>query len=222
MSYAWPKDADFTPWELDVLDRDRPVCGRMTHICDRHCRHFHTLTGPVELVCKLSHCPDSTCPVHASTKSPELERTIAQPDWAIGWNVFCWIGHRRYSRHWAISEIPSELLDKLRHQALRGLPHPVYPPLPDMLAARQEDPEALRRQYEAVDEIILSIDGLQPEKVRANTIESAVSRARTDLKRSPSPLLTKGGGIQNLPVIRGLRLIQRFCARNPGAPPHRL
>ena len=33
-----------------------------------------------------------------------------------------------------------------------------------MLAARQQDPEVLRRQYESVDEIILSIDGLQPEK----------------------------------------------------------
>jgi hypothetical protein len=33
-----------------------------------------------------------------------------------------------------------------------------------MLAARQQDPEGLQRQYEAVDEIILSIDGLQPEK----------------------------------------------------------
>src|SRR5712691_8139607 len=33
-----------------------------------------------------------------------------------------------------------------------------------MLAARQEDPAALRRQYQAVAEIILSIDGLQPEK----------------------------------------------------------
>ena len=33
-----------------------------------------------------------------------------------------------------------------------------------MLAARQQDPEALLRQYESVDEIILSIDGLQPEK----------------------------------------------------------
>jgi hypothetical protein len=33
-----------------------------------------------------------------------------------------------------------------------------------MLAARQEDPEALRRQYRSVGEIILSIDGLQPEK----------------------------------------------------------
>jgi hypothetical protein len=33
-----------------------------------------------------------------------------------------------------------------------------------MLAARQQDPEALRRQYDSVAEIILSIDGLQPEK----------------------------------------------------------
>jgi hypothetical protein len=33
-----------------------------------------------------------------------------------------------------------------------------------MLAARQEDPDALRRLYESSDEIILSIDGLQPEK----------------------------------------------------------
>ena len=30
-----------------------------------------------------------------------------------------------------------------------------------LLAARQQDPEALRRQYESVDEIVLSIDGLQ-------------------------------------------------------------
>jgi hypothetical protein len=33
-----------------------------------------------------------------------------------------------------------------------------------MLAARQEDPEALRQQYASVTEIILSIDGVQPEK----------------------------------------------------------
>jgi hypothetical protein len=33
-----------------------------------------------------------------------------------------------------------------------------------MLAARQQDPVALLRQYHPVDEIILAIDGLQPEK----------------------------------------------------------
>ena len=118
----------------------------------------------MELVCKLNHCPDPTCPGHAKTKSPELEVTIALPKWAIGWDVLCWIGHRRCSRHWAISQIQSELSDgygiKLSADSLaRYIRHYQI-----MLAARQEDPEALRRQYESVDEIILSIDGLQPEK----------------------------------------------------------
>ena len=33
-----------------------------------------------------------------------------------------------------------------------------------MLAAREQDFEAIRRQYEGVDDIILTIDGLRPEK----------------------------------------------------------
>jgi hypothetical protein len=33
-----------------------------------------------------------------------------------------------------------------------------------MLAARQQDPEVLRQHYDAVEEIVLTIDGLQPEK----------------------------------------------------------
>jgi hypothetical protein len=164
MSYAWPEDTDFALWEFDVLDRDCPVCGRMMHVCDHRYRRVHTLGGPVQLVCKLNHCPDPRCPGHAKTKSPELEVTIALPKWAIGWDVFCWIGHRRCSRHWPISQIQSELWDeygiKLSDDSLARYIR-YYQVL---LAARQQDPEALRRQYEAVGEIILSIDGLQPEK----------------------------------------------------------
>jgi hypothetical protein len=33
-----------------------------------------------------------------------------------------------------------------------------------MLAARQQDPESLRQHYESADQLVLSIDGLQPEK----------------------------------------------------------
>src|SRR5271157_3206520 len=164
MPYLWPEETDFTPWELDVLDRDCPCCERMMHVCDHRHRRFHTLDGPVELLCRLNHCPDPTCPGHSRTKSPELEITIALPKWAIGWDVLCWIGHRRCSRHWPISQIQAELKEeygiKLSAETLaRYIGHYQV-----MLAARQEDPEALRRQYESVAEIILSIDGLQPEK----------------------------------------------------------
>jgi hypothetical protein len=164
MPYQWPADTDFALLELDVLDRDCPVCGRMTYICDHRYRHLHTLDGPVELVCKLNHCPDPRCPGHAKTRSPELEITIALPRLAIGWDVFCWIGHRRFSRHWSVAQIQRELLDdygiKLSADAIADHIQRYQV----MLSARQVDPELLRLQYESVDKIILSIDGLQPEK----------------------------------------------------------
>jgi hypothetical protein len=164
MPYDWPKDTDFTLWELDVLDRECPVCGRRMYVCDHRYRHFHTLEGPVELVCKLNHCPDPACPGHSQTKSPELEVAIALPKWAIGWDVLCWIGHRRCSRHWPISQIQSELWDAYRIKLSEDSIARYIRQYQIMLAARQQDPESLRRHYEAVDELILSIDGLQPEK----------------------------------------------------------
>ncbi|MDB5312596.1 MAG: hypothetical protein JWO38_6798 [Gemmataceae bacterium] len=164
MPYHWPKDTDFARWELDVLDRDCPFCGRRMHICDHRYRHFHTLEGPVELVCKLNHCPDTACPGHAKTKSPELEITIALPKMAVGWDVLCWIGHRRCSRHWSITQIQGELWDQYAIPISADSIGEYIQRYQLMLAAHQEDPEALRLQYEAVTEIILSIDGLQPEK----------------------------------------------------------
>lgn len=164
MPYHWPQDTDFALWELDVLDRTCAVCGRKMYICDHRYRHFHTLDGPVELVCKLNHCPDPACPGHAHTKSPELEYTIAPPRQAIGWDVLCWIGHRRCSRHWSITQIQGELADaygiRLSADSLsRYVRHYQI-----MLAARQQDPALLRRRYRASSGLILSIDGLQPEK----------------------------------------------------------
>lgn len=164
MPYRWPADTEFALLELDVLDRDCPACGRMMYICDHRYRRFHTFDGPIELLCKLNHCPDPRCPGHAKTKSPELEITLALPRWAIGWDVFCWIGQRRFSRHWSITQIQTELLDaygiKLSADSLADHIQRYQV----MLAARQQDPDSLRRHYQSGDPIILTIDGLQPEK----------------------------------------------------------
>jgi hypothetical protein len=164
MSFTWPKDMEFTPWELDVIARDCPFCGRMMHICDHRERRLHTLDGPVELICKLNHCPDRGCPGHAQTKSPEQESLIALPHWAIGWDVLCWMGQRRFSRHWSVPQIQAELRDayeiKISEDSIAR--HLRF--YQNILAARQQDPQVLRQEYASVAEIILTIDGLQPEK----------------------------------------------------------
>lgn len=164
MPYQWPADTDFAQWELDVVDRACSVCDRTMYVCDHRYRRLHTLDGPVELLCRLNHCPDRTCPGHARTKSPELEVSIAPPRWAIGWDVFCWIGQRRFSRHWSIAQIRADLWDdhgiRLSDDALVKYVRRYQV----LLAARQQDPESLRRHYESADRLVLSIDGLQPEK----------------------------------------------------------
>jgi hypothetical protein len=164
MPHRWPDDTDFALWELDVLDRDCASCGRRMYICDHRYRRFFTLDGPVQLVCKLNHCPDPHCPGHAKTKSPEIEATIALPFWVIGWDVFCWIGHRRFSRHWSITQIRAELLDSFAIDLAENSVTNYIQRYQAMLAARQQDIEAMRREYQGVEQIILSIDGLQPEK----------------------------------------------------------
>jgi hypothetical protein len=164
MPHHWPDDTDFALWELDVLDRDCASCGRRMHICDHRYRRFFTLDGPVQLVCKLNHCPDPRCPGHAKTKGPEIEATIALPSWVIGWDVFCWIGHRRFSRHWSITQIRAELLDSCAIDLAENSITNYIQRYQAMLAARQQDIEAMRRDYQGVEPIILSIDGLQPEK----------------------------------------------------------
>src|SRR3954454_13792402 len=164
MSYQWPAGKEFSYWELDVLYENFPACGRLMHICDHRYRRVRTLDGPVQLICKLNHCPDPTCPGHAKTRSPELEITLALPQMAIGWDVLCWIGHRRCSRRMAISLIQSELLDDYGIKLSEDAIDQYIRRYQVMLAARQQDAESLHRHYEPATEIILCIDGLQPEK----------------------------------------------------------
>jgi hypothetical protein len=86
------------------------------------------------------------------------------PGWGIAWDVFCWIGHRRFSRHASIPQIRADLHDAFAIDlAVTGIANYIDR-YQAMLAARQQDPEALRRLYHGTDSLILSIDGLQPEK----------------------------------------------------------
>jgi hypothetical protein len=65
----------------------------------------------LHVVCKLAHCPDQTCPAHTQTHSPEAETALAMPWWVLGWDVVCWLGHRRFARHWSVGQIREELVD---------------------------------------------------------------------------------------------------------------
>jgi hypothetical protein len=124
MRYRWPADTAFTQHVLTVEQEDCVVCQRALNICDHRFHRIFTLQGPMEIVCKLAHCPDPGCPAHAHTLSPLAESSLTLPWWLIGWDVFCWMGFRRFSRHWSIPQLQAELRDnfhiRLSDDAISG------------------------------------------------------------------------------------------------------
>ena len=164
MPYQWPEDTQFAELTLEVEDKRCPGCGRTTTICDHRFHHVHTLDGPLKMTMKLTHCPDKFCASHSTTLSPEAEFGIAMPHWAIAWDVFAWIGQRRFSRHWSVPQIRYELIDTYETTVSEDAIEDYVQRYEIMVAARQQDPELLREAYEGIDDLILSIDGLQPEK----------------------------------------------------------
>ena len=164
MPYRWPQDAAFTRIALEVEDRWCRTCGRPLTVCDHRHRRLLTLHGPVHVVCKLAHCPEGVCPAHTRTVSPEAETTLAMPWWVLGWDVVCWLGQRRFARHWAVGQIRAALADthqlRLSDDAIETYMHRYQ----QMLAARRQAPAQWAAAYADVESVMLAIDGLQPEK----------------------------------------------------------
>lgn len=164
MSHQWPSETAFERVELAVVDRVCRKCGRRTHVCGRRKRRLFTLRGPCELGLEIVHCPDRACAGHDRYLNPEGELAIAQPWCAIGWDVFAWMGHRRLSRHWSVPQIRDELRDSYGIQLSDDAIEKQLRRYQTMLAARQQDLDLLRVAYAEMESVVLTIDGLQPEK----------------------------------------------------------
>jgi len=164
MPYCWPEDTRFTRIELVVEERWCRTCGGALTTCDHRHHRVFTLTGPRHLVCKLAHCPTRACPAHSQTISPEAETTIAMPWWVLGWDVVCWLGQRRFARHWSVGQIRAELVDTYQIRLSADAIETYIRRYQQMLAARRQAPDQLATAYADVEAVMLAIDGLQPEK----------------------------------------------------------
>jgi hypothetical protein len=164
MRFRWPEDTVFQRLVLDVEEDFCQTCGRDLHICDHRIRHIYTLEHPLELCCRLVHCSDPVCPSRPHTLSPAAELSIALPGWLIGWDVFCYIGHRRFARHWSVPVIRSELYDSYDIRLSPDAISVYIQRYQNMVAARQLDFANLRLAYQHIDSVDLTIDGVQPEK----------------------------------------------------------
>lgn len=109
-------------------------------------------------------CSSGDCPNRQRTFSPEREAALTMARWLIGWDVFCWLGHRRFARHWSVPQLRAELKDSYAIELSEDAIEDYLQRYQCMLAARQQDFALLQEEYAGTRDVVLSIDGLQPEK----------------------------------------------------------
>jgi len=164
MAYHWPANTLFRELTLEVVDRTCGECDHPRSVCCHRHRRFFTRDGPVQLLCKLCHCSNPACPGHQTTVSPEEETALVMPYWVLGWDVFCWLGHRRFARHWSVPHLRAELSDRFAIPLSVDAIERYVGRYQRLLAARQQDPLVLASAYRGAKGLTLTVDGLQPEK----------------------------------------------------------
>lgn len=164
MAHQWPAETVFRRIDLHVGDQTCAFCEGDLHVCSHRRRRLFTFHGPWLLVVRLGHCPDCDCPGYRGTVSPREEMAIAPPRLTVGWDVFAWVGHRRFARHWSVPQICGELADSHRIELSEDAVEDYVRQYQVMVAARHTDLEQMRQAYVQTKSLVLAIDGLQPEK----------------------------------------------------------
>ncbi len=164
MSYQWPANTVFRELTLEVEELTCPLCQHSRSVESSRERRFFTCEGPVHLTCQLCHCSNRDCPAYHTTVSPEAEMRLALPYCVLGWDVFSWLGHRRFARHWSVPQIRHELEDRFSIPLSADAIEEYVRRYQQMVSALQQDPDEFRKAYRGVKGLALSVDGLQPEK----------------------------------------------------------
>ena len=154
----WSPGIVFKELVLEPAMDERPCahCGQFTYIYEHRDRRLHTFGGPLHLVSKLAHCPKKSCPGHAEVVASAEEMGVAPPHWTIGWDVFAWMGHRRFARSWSVPQIRAELADSYGIAVSPDLIEAYLKRYQAIVAARESAPETLADAYRKGVDLVLS------------------------------------------------------------------
>jgi hypothetical protein len=164
MSKKWPAKTIFQEETLYPTITICPVCGKplASHTTRRRC--LYRFTGPTRLVCHLVRCVNPQCAAYHHHVNPETESQIALPRWRLDWAIFLWLGFRRFTRHWSIPQLQAELRDTYESTLSDTMLADYLRHYQTMVAAWYTDFSQLQTAYRDISDLILTIDGIQPEK----------------------------------------------------------
>jgi hypothetical protein len=121
-----------------------------------------TLEGLVRLRLQVRSCRNPDCPRHKACLRPEQEGRFALPQHEFGLDVIAAVGRLRHAEHRSIPEIHAELVRRGVPICARSVSN-LLDRYDELLALSLSDAERLRRITAAAGQVVLAVDGLQPD-----------------------------------------------------------
>jgi hypothetical protein len=139
-----------------------PNCGRRMRADYTNRRTITTLSGVTRLNLTIRRCRNPDCAAHKRPYRPEAEGRFALPHHEFGLDVVALVGRLRYAFHRSVPEIHQHLLGRGLAIAERTVTN-ALDRYDELLATALTDDRRLRKLLAAQKQVVLAIDGLQPD-----------------------------------------------------------
>jgi hypothetical protein len=147
---------------LVPLDTRCPLCGGPAPVAYHSHRTVATLDGLCRLTLVVRRCRDTTCPLDRQPYRPEAEGVLALPHGEFGLDLIALVGALRFAQHRSVPEIHAALRERGIPIAERSVTNLVQR-YEELVSLRLTDQTRLRARLAAQGQVILAIDGLQPD-----------------------------------------------------------
>lgn len=222
---------------LEPLQITCRACGNRMRMGHHSHRTVTTLQGVTRLTLKVYRCRNQTCSRFHQPTRPEEEGGWALPHGEFGLDVIALVGTLRYQQQRSVPQIHEELLRRGIQVAQRTVTDQLYR-YEELLALHLADQERLQERLKDQKQVILALDGLQPDVghevlwVLRDCCSGEVLVARSLLGATEHdlvPLLEEAASLcrkLDIPVIGvitdGQRSIRNAVARALPGVPHQL
>ena len=163
MSRRRPQPAAIREEVLECVRQDCPECGGSLWNKYDNYRSIRTLNGVVRLRLKVRRCQNPNCKQFRCAYRPEQEGKWALPQYEFGLDVMALVGAWRYQEHRSVPQICQQLQQRGVCISQRSVSN-LLERYDELLAISLSDSERINTILGAHKQVILAIDGLQPDR----------------------------------------------------------
>src|SRR3954447_18485100 len=149
-------------YRLEPEQPRRPHCGGSARVAYHDRRTIATLDGLYDLTLVVRLCRDPACPRYRQPYRPEEEGGWALPHGEFGLDVIALVGALRYGEQRSVPEIHRALVARGVAIAERSVTNLLYR-YEELVALPLADQTRLREQLARQEQVVLALDGLQPD-----------------------------------------------------------